>query len=98
MISFMPRLHHPRERTPVSVGQEAGCLQSCAGHFGEERHLLLLLGFETQIIHSVAWSLYLAVQTVLQVVSHYITLNVYTYHRSNICPKTVEYETSHKYT
>jgi len=28
----------------------------------------------------------------------YITLHTYTFHRSNICPKTDEYETSHKYT
>jgi len=51
-------MHHPHERTPVLIGQEAGCLQSCSGHFGEERHLLLLLEFETQITQCVAWSLY----------------------------------------
>jgi len=27
-----------------------------------------------------------------------IALHTFTFHRSSICPKTVEYETSHKYT
>ena len=29
---------------------------------------------------------------------NYITLHSYIFHRFNICPKTVDYETSHKYT
>jgi len=28
---------------------------------------------------------------------YYIALHAYTFHRFNICPKTFEYETSHKY-
>ena len=29
---------------------------------------------------------------------NYVTLYSYTFHRFNVCPKTVDYETIHKYT
>ena len=36
--------------------------------------------------------------TLYYITRHYITLHPYTFHRFSVCHKTVEYETSHKYT
>jgi hypothetical protein len=45
VVNLMPRLLYPQQRTLVSKEEAAGS-QSCSGHFGEEKNLLPLLGFE----------------------------------------------------
>ena len=54
----MHQLIYHQEKTQNPLSRRLGGLQSCSGHSGEEKSLLLLLGFEPWIVWPIAQSLY----------------------------------------
>ena len=56
MVNINTRPLVPRKRTPVPTEQEGGWVPSRSVHFGEQKYLLLLPGFEPRTIHPVAYT------------------------------------------
>jgi hypothetical protein len=59
LVNFTPRPLYNRERTPqYRLNVRLGGPQSRSGHYGEEKNLLALSGFEPWIVQPVAQSLH----------------------------------------